>query len=245
MSAPPPFDPKLCANRRLPVSCTHNGQVTPPCLIVPSRSPLGFRFCIQTVDCTSNILYLRRRLARANCRAQKFAVACRQRRTNKRHFCATAGPFALNCTRPKVGNGRRTVESSGRIGQVPSRLFLIHLRHFRTSSARCCPYLGIYSRMTLLSRTGIGFKSLAKASAPTAKCFEWDGTAPSKWVNYEGSGVNGSAQSFVAALSERTAGVEILRNVGLSQLAKSAMKSRRADRSSDCRLAFRDSSENV
>ncbi len=48
-----------------------------------------------------------------------------------------------------------------------SQRSLIHSPHLRTSSARRWPYLRMYSRTTLLSNTGTGLRSLARASAPT------------------------------------------------------------------------------
>ena len=102
--------------------------------------------------------------------------------------------------------------------------------HSRTSSASRWPYFGIYSRVTLLSSTAIGLRSLAKASAPTRSASSGMEPPPAKGSTTSGrvpgTPPNASCAAWVSArLVSRYAGT-----VELSQLAKSAMKSSSARR---------------
>jgi ribonuclease Z len=104
---------------------------------------------------------------------------------------------------------------------------LIHSPHLRTSSASCCPYLGMYSSTTLLRSTATGFKSLAKASAPTRRASSGIAPLPAKGSTTSGfvPGTPPNASCAAGVSARLASGYSFF--VELSQLAKSAMKSSR------------------
>ena len=78
----------------------------------------------------------------------------------------------------------------------------------------------MYSRTTLLSSTGTGLRSLAKASAPTRKRFERNGAAAGKRVHDQRARAGRAAQRLVRRLRERAAGVEIFADGGVVPIGK-------------------------
>ncbi len=90
----------------------------------------------------------------------------------------------------------------------------------------------MYSRTTLLSSTGTGLRSLAKASAPTRKASSGIAPPPANGSTTNGRVPNAPPSASCAAWVSARLVSRYSGTVELSQLAKSAIKSSSAPRSS-------------
>ena len=102
----------------------------------------------------------------------------------------------------------------------------------RTSSARRCPYFGTYSSITLLSRTATGFRSVANASAPIRKASTGMAPPPANGSTTSGREPGPPPSTSYPACVRALLVSRNSWTASLSQLEKSAMKSRSARRSS-------------
>ena len=146
---------------------------------------------------------------------------------------SAAGAFALNRPRPEIGDGRRAVGVLGiELGQFLLGFALDPLAPFADFIGEALAVFGDVFEDDLVEQHGTGLRSLAKASAPTRKASSGMEPPPANGSTTSGRVPGAPPSASCAAWVSARLVSRYSRTVELSQLAKSAMKSSSAPRSS-------------
>ena len=107
-------------------------------------------------------------------------------RPDERNFCAAAGSFALDGTRPEIGDGRRAVGVLWvELGQFLLGFALDPLAPFADFIGEALALFGDVFENDLVEQDGDGVEVAGEGIRADAKGFERDGTAAAKGVNNE------------------------------------------------------------